>query len=92
MNWRWEIEEKEELEYFFKKVYENGSFALTRKKDKMAYLLSCPHKIGRFSQEEDRYLLDNYLLQTRLEMAMALGRMGLSVKNRLRKLGVRKKV
>jgi hypothetical protein len=92
MNWDLEIERKSELKIFFTNLYSTGSFALDRKKEKMQYLVSEPVCHGRFSEKEDLYLLNNYQTQTRAEMAVNLGRSGTSIKNRLRKLSVRKAV
>ena len=91
MNWKWEIEEKSSLTQFYNKLYSNGSFSLERKNKAMNFLLKSPDKTGHFSKEEDQYLFFNYSQQTRTEMAMALGRTGLAVKNRMRKLRIRKK-
>lgn len=91
MNWNWIIENKKEIGVFYDKVYQFGSFCYDRKKIKMQYLLKTPDKEGRYSCDENEFLVQNHLSQTRFEMAMILGRTGLSVKNRLRKLGIRKK-
>lgn len=92
MNWKWSIEDKMQLQKCYSKMYATGNFALERKKNRFAYLLSSQQhgKHRLFAKSEDDYIFANYTNQTRFEIAMALGRSGISIKNRLRKLGIRK--
>lgn len=94
MNWKWIVEDKDQLQEYYSKMYATGSFAMARKKDRFDYLLSSQQhrKHTPFTDGEDDYIKNNYTSKTRLEMAMALGRSGISIKNRLRKLSIRKKV
>ena len=91
MNWRWVIEEEQSLRHVHTNMY-NGRFSLQRKKKLFDYLVSQPNVCGRFSKEEDCFISKNYHQMTRLEMAMELDRKPHSVKNRMRKLKIRKGV
>lgn len=92
INCNWIIEEKRFLRDFRDKLYKNGSFFLKRKKDLMDVLVDwVPDKIGHFSLEEDQFVMENYCKMTRREIAIHLGRKAASIKNRMRKLKIRKK-
>lgn len=86
MNHRWIIEEKKSLKKFRDRLYCTGSFFLQRKKTLMDSLLSDPKKSGRFSIDEDNFIIENYGLLTRREIANKLERKPLSIKNRIRYL------
>lgn len=90
MNHRWLLESKSDIATFFKNVYSTGSFYFHRKWERMQYLVTTPAISGRFSREEDVFLTKNYDKETRYSLAVKLGRSPMSIKNRLRKLNVRK--
>lgn len=75
---------------FFKKVYNAGSFCLHRKWGRMKYLVEAPAVSGRFTKEEDDFLSENYAKETRVSLAVKLGRSPVSIKNRLKKLNIKK--
>ena len=94
MNHNWVIEKKNEMWKFYQKIYATGDFSLNRKKSKLKFILSYKPDRVRISwdQEEDEYLREHRNFRTRLELAVALNRSVNCVKNRLRKLRIRKAV
>jgi len=92
MNWNWVVERKDELTEYHNKLYVTGTYCLARKRSLFDYLVSSQQrgKHRPFTLPEDDYIRGNYRSQTRFELAMALGRSGTSIKNRLKKLGIKK--
>lgn len=86
MNFKWTIERKDEIRYFFDQLYASGTFWLNRKYQLFEHLLIRPEIYGKFSVDEDLFIISNHGNMTRREMAVALGRNSVSVKNRLRQL------
>lgn len=90
MNARWSIGSKKDVAKMFYCMYDNKKFCLLRKKERMKYLVNGHTVSGRFSPEEDAFLTEEYFSKTRFDLAFKLGRTPTSVKNRARKLGLRK--
>lgn len=86
MNHLWIVEDKKHVNTLYSNFYRPKSFFLTRKKDRMEWLVKTNFKKGRFKTDEDDFLRTHQGIMKRFEMAQHLGRNGTSIKNRLAKL------